>query len=330
MTKHKLAVLFPVNAPQREALENAAQTQCALAFAPPDVDAQTRRAALLDADAAFGEPTWEELAMMPQLRWIQMSWSGVDYYYNRRALFPPQITLTNATGVYGATIAEHIFSVVLALFRGLPTYFAQQKAGIWRDAGRQKTLEGKTVLILGAGDIGTALARRLRPFACRVLGVRRAALPLPDCYDGTYGLAQLDALLPQADVVVCCLPNTPQTQHLLGRQQLLAMKRDAVLVNVGRGNLIVTDELISVMQGGHLYGAALDVTDPEPLPPENPLWQMPNVILTPHAAGVGSGHLVETEDKIVALACRNLRRYLAGEPLENIVNLLDGYRAAHD
>lgn len=162
--------------------------------------------------------------------------------------------------------------------------------------------------------------RRLRGFDCRILGIRRHPAPVP-YFDGVYGLEDLDRLLPQADVVACALPETPQTVGLLTKARLRAMKPCAILVNCGRGSLLSGQDLIEVIQNGHLGGCALDVTEQEPLPPDSPLWDTSRLLLTPHISGASFGHLPETEDKIYRLAAENLRRWLEGAPLRNIVAL---------
>jgi len=215
---------------------------------------------------------------------------------------------------------------MLSMVRQLPHYAKNQTAHQWDPVWTEETLEGKTVLILGTGDIGTQLARRLRGFDCRIVGIRRTPGDAP-CFDETYTTDALDTLLPQADVVACAMPGTAATAGLINRQRLLAMKPHALLLNCGRGSLIVTKDLEDVLAMGHLGGVALDVTDPEPLPAESPLWDTERVILTPHISGASFGHVAQTEDKIYRLAAENLRRYLAGEDLLNPVDFTTGYRA---
>ena len=170
-----------------------------------------------------------------------------------------------------------------------------------------------------------ALAKRLRGFDCTVIGIRRTGGMLPG-FDEMHTLGELDDLLPRADVVAGCLPGTKETAGLLNESRLRRMKPSALLINCGRGSLIDTAALETALQEGRLGGCALDVTEPEPLPGESPLWNMENVILTPHISGASFGHVAETEDRIYALAAENLRRYLEGEPLLNRVDFAAGYR----
>lgn len=279
---------------------------------------------LRTAEIIIGEPEPELLPQLSCLRWLQITWAGADRY-TRMADFPAQVTLTNMSGAYGVTIAEHAMGMLLALCRRLSAYGRQQAQSRWQDCGSEKTLFGKQALILGTGDLGTELARRCRAFGMTITGVCRTRHALPPCFDAVATLDELDTLLPQADVVLCCLPDTPQTHRVFNQRRLARLKEDAVLINVGRGSLIDCQALAGWMAQGHLWGAGLDVTDPEPLPPDSPLWQMENVILTPHVAGVGFGHLPETEEKIWELCLENLRRYLSCEPLKNVVRFSNGY-----
>lgn len=290
-----------------------------------DFTPEQRAQAIARADAVIGEPEIAEIQTAEKLTWIQMTWAGTDKYTCASG-FPREIALTTASGAFGAVIAEYVFGGILSLYRRFPSYREQQKRHIWRDCGSERTIEGSRVLILGAGDIGESLAERFQAFGAHVTGIRRTASRCPSCFDEMGTLAELGERLASADIVVGCLPNTPQTRHLLGERELRLMKPDAVLVNVGRGSLIRTEELVRVLRDGHLLGAVLDVTEPEPLPEDHPLWELDNVILTPHIAGPSLNHAPQTEDKIFSVCCDNLRRWLAGEPLRNQVDWTRGYR----
>ena len=294
----------------------------------PDAPAAQLRKALEQTKAVIGEPPVELLQDLPNLEWIQMTWAGADRYTNDPA-FPRHITLTNASGAYGATIAEHAIAMLLALYRRLPGYLRQQRQTQWMDLGAEMALDGQTVVILGAGNIGRETARRLRGFDTTVVGVRRSGAAMMPEFTSVTGIENLERLLPQADVLIGCLPDTPQTRGLLSRERLAQLKPGAVFINVGRGTLVDTQALTEALQSGHLAGAGLDVTDPEPLPPGHPLWQMEQVILTPHVAGVGFGHLPATERRIRNICLENVRRYAAGRPLENVVDFSTGYRSSN-
>lgn len=290
-----------------------------------DSEPMVRYAALRTAEVILGEPDLTELTIAPQLRWLQLTWSGADRY-TRAPDFPRNVALTTATGAFGVTISEYVLGGILTLCRRLPAYRSYQQRGVARSAGPEKLLFGGTALILGAGDIGTNVAQRLKAFGMSVVGVCRHRRPLPAGFDEVWTLAEAEKLLPLADVVVCCLPDTPETRGYFDRARLLRLREDAIFVNVGRGSLVVTDDLAAVLTEGRLFGAVLDVTDPEPLPKDHPLRRMRNVVLTPHVAGVSLGAAPETERKIVAICCDNLRRYRSSWPLRNQVDLLTGYR----
>ena len=291
----------------------------------PSSEPMLRYAAFRTAEVIIGEPELSELELAPRLRWLQITWSGADRY-TKGGVFPAGVLLTNATGAFGITVSEHVLAGVLSLCRHLPVYRSYQQRGVYHTAGREKLLYGGTALILGAGDIGANVAKRLKAFSMRVVGVCRTRRPLSSDFDEVRILSEVDALLPQADVVVCCLPDTQETHGFFDRARLLRMKEDAILVNVGRGGLVETGSLVEVLREGRLFGAVLDVTDPEPLPKGHPLRKMRNVVLTPHVAGLSFGAAAETERKITAICCDNLRRYQSGWPLRNLVDLQIGYR----
>ncbi|MBQ4577695.1 MAG: D-2-hydroxyacid dehydrogenase [Clostridia bacterium] len=278
---------------------------------------------LARAEIVIGDVGPTRLATAKNLRWYHLVWAGIDRFTADN--FPAGARFTNGSDVYGVMIAEHMMACMLALVRQLRHYDENQQAHRWDRDWSEDTLEGKTVLILGAGDIGTQLARRLRGFDCRIIGIRRTEGDAP-FFDEVYNTDKLDDLLPEADIVACALPGTPLTRGLLDKNRLLRMKKTALLLNCGRGSLIDTKALEEVLADGHLGGVALDVTDPEPLPEDSPLWDCRRVILTPHISGSSFGHVALTEDKVYRLAAENLKRYLAGEPLLNEVDFETGYR----
>ena len=284
---------------------------------------------LKEAEVIIGEPSIEDLKNAEKLKWLQMTWAGTDIY-TKSSDFPKNVILTNMSGVFGETISEYVIGAILTLYRNFPIYFRNQEKKIWKDMGSEKTLFGKTVLLLGAGDIGTSIAKRLRPFGTKNIGVRRTVRGMESCFDAMHTLKDVEALLSVADIVIGCLPDTTETENLLNRERLLKMKSDAVLVNVGRGSLIVTKDLEEVLEAGHLFGVALDVMKPEPLPKESKLWDMENVIITPHISGQGFGHEVRTEQKIYDVLSENIRRYIRREPLLNVVDLERGYRVEEE
>lgn len=265
---------------------------------------------LEEAEVIIGEPALEDLPKCKKLRWVQMTWAGADRYLSGG--FPPKVRLTTASGAFGETIAEHAIAMLFALCRRLPGYARQHN---WKDLGTEKQVAGGTALIYGAGDIGSAIARRLKALGVHTIGVCRNTEKSRPAFDLLTTLEKAEEYLPQADFVLCALPHSKETAGYFSAARLALLLKGSVFINVGRGSLVDTDALTELLQSGHLFGAGLDVTVPEPLPPDHPLWKLDNVIITPHVAGVSFGHLKDTEDRIWAICTENLRRYRAGLPL---------------
>ena len=283
-----------------------------------------RKSDIGSAEVVIGEPRTERIRGAKNLKFIQMTWAGADIY--TRGGFPQGIKIANASGAFGTIIAEYAIGSLVALYRSFGRYWSNKQAHIWQKYDHAETISGKTALVLGMGDIGANVARRLKVFGAAVLGVKRTAVSaVPADFDEAHTLDALDALLPRADIVIGCLPNTRETAGLLTAERLHAMKAGAVLVNVGRGSLAGTDDLVSTLQDGHLGGAALDVFETEPLPADCPLWDMENVLLTPHIAGPSFGGSADVQNTIWHICMDNLERYLTGNPLKNVVNRSEGY-----
>lgn len=237
---------------------------------------------------------------------------------------PEDVVIANVTGAFGEVISEYIIGGVLALNRNLLRYHEQQRQHIWRDIPQGAMLHGKNALILGCGDIGTSTAEKLRAFGMNVTGIRRSPVPTHG-FDRVFGMDMLDELLPQTDLLVCCLPHTPETIGLLSEKRITLMKCGSVLVNVGRGSLIDEASLINSLKSGKLAGAVLDVFGQEPLPENSPLWDMENVLITPHISGPSFGHFPEVERRIAEICAENISRFLAGKPLVNVIDRSKGY-----
>lgn len=259
----------------------------------------------------------------PALEWLQTNSAGVEAYIQPGVLAGDTL-LTNATGAYGLAIAEHMLGMLLELFKKLELYRDAQKSGAWQSQGAVKAVYGSTVLVLGMGDIGGEFAARCKALGAKVIGVRRSPRPCPEYADEVHLLEDLDSLLPHADVVAITLPGTDATRGLMSRERLAKMKEGAVLLNVGRGFIVDTEALCDALERGHLSGAGVDVTDPEPLPPTHRLWNIPTAVVTPHISGFY--HLRETHERIVGIFLENLRHFQAGEPLCNLVDFATGYR----
>lgn len=265
----------------------------------------------------LGNPSPADLTHATDLKWLQ-TWSAGTDAYNRPGILPPNALLTSATGAYGQSVSEHMLAMLLSLMKKLPLYRDGQFSGSWQDLGAVKTLVGAKVLLLGTGDLGSSFALLCKALGAYTIGLRRySSKPAPGV-DEMHALSEVDSFLPQADVVAMTLPGTQDNRHFMDERRLSLMKKDAILINAGRGRCVDTDALTSALQNGNLWGAGLDVTQPEPLPQDHPLWQCPNVFITPHIAG--GEHLSITRDRIVSIALENLRNYLAGQPLRNRVN----------
>lgn len=269
-----------------------------------------------EAAVILGNPPAGLLAGLPGLKWLQTRSAGVDAYAAPGVL-PAGTLLTSASGAYGHSVSEHLLAMLLALMKRLPAYRDQQRQACWRDLGRARSLLDAQVLVVGTGDLGASFARLCRALGARTAGVRRDPARPAEGIARMYGFGELDGLLPRADVVALTLPQAPETAGLFDRARLLRMKEDAILLNGGRGSVVDCAALAEVLEAGHLWGAGLDVTDPEPLPPDHPLWAQPRALITPHAAG--GDHLPDTARRIAAIALDNLGRYLRGEPLRNRV-----------
>ena len=251
------------------------------------------------------------MAKLPGLRLVQLLSAGADAYAGK---VPPGVVLCDAQGVHTSPTAEWAAAVILAAVRELPGFVRTQDEGRW-DQHQTQELAGKTVLIVGYGDIGAAIEARLAPFDVSFLRVARTARPT----DQVAGIDQLPALLGQADIVVVIVPLTDATRGMVDAAFLAAMRNGALLVNAARGPVVVTDALVDALNAGRVR-AALDVTDPEPLPAGHPLWSCPGLLLTPHVGGAVPGTL----KRAYALVGEQVRRYAAGEPLKGVVGA-EGY-----
>lgn len=319
MQNPRVLIIVPFRERHMAALRAAAPTARFTQVVKPDRD--ELRALLQKADVVVGEPAPALLAEGTPVRWVQMTWAGTDLYTRGRIPFPEGMRLTNVAGTaYGHTISQYIMGQVLSLMQNLPTYVRQQEREVWQDVGKVASLEGARILVFGTGDIGRCTARRLAGFDTgRVVGVCRDTSKPRAGFDELVQLDDAERCLAEANVVINCLPNTPETAGYLDERRLRLMRDDAILVNVGRGNFVDCAALARVLADGHLRGAALDVTEPEPLPAGHPLWQEPRCVITPHASGGAFGKSEGTEDRICSVTCENLRRFVAGEPLTHVV-----------
>ena len=307
-------VLPPVNDGHKAVLEAAVPGASITYSSPADVNEDQVAA----ADAIFGNVPPALLAAASGLRLLQLNSAGYDKYV-ADGVVPRGCALCCATGAYGQAVSEHLFTSILCLMKKLPGYRDLQRAHEWGDLGEVTTPRGANVLVLGAGDIGTHLASLFAAVGARVTGMRRRRVEAAAPFAAMATMDDLPRLLPDADVVCSVLPSTPETRGLASAAFFDAMKPGAYFGNAGRGSLVDQAALIAALESGRLAGAALDVCSPEPLPADDPLWDAPNLVLTPHISGFY--HLPVTLDNIVAIAAENLAHLAAGEPLRNQVEL---------
>src|SRR3954471_10354838 len=290
-------------------------------------DRDALRGALQNADAAFAAFIDRDLVpSLSQLRWVQAPAAGVGHLLSPELVDSP-IVLTSARGVRARAIAEHVMAVTLILARQLHVAIRRQAAHQWaldelEASGRIRTLQGRRMGIVGLGSIGMEIARAASAFGMRVSAIRRRAeLPVPEPVDEVLAPDRLLDMLSRFDVVVLSAPLTSDTQQMIGRHALTAIKRGAFVVNIGRGKLVDDDAMVEALIDGRLGGAALDVFTREPLEPASPYWDLPNVVITPHI----SGGMEDYWTPLVALFSENLRRFESGRPLLNVVDKHAGY-----
>ena len=246
----------------------------------------------------------------------------MDRYSGENRL-PKGVLLTNSAGAYGITIAEHILCVLLMMLRRMPEYARVTADREWRLVGNIRSIYHSRITVIGMGDIGSNFGKRASALGAQVTGVRRRVGACPDWATRVYSVSQAKEAVAEADIVVLCVPGTAETQGLCDGELIRAMKDGAYLVNVGRGSAVDQQALLCALHSGKLAGAALDVATPEPLPPEHPLWDAPNLLLTPHVSGNMS--LDVTCHLVLDIFTDNLRRYAAGAPLQHVVNQAAGY-----
>lgn len=259
----------------------------------------------------------------PKLEWICTPSAGVNQFVGEGIFASPDAVLTNSSGAYGVTISEHTIMMLLSLFRRRLDYDGVVARREWkRDLAIRSIRDGRFVLA-GTGDIGQEIAIRLRAFGPKfVFGVNRGGKNPQGLFDKVVPISEWESLLPEADALILSLPGTPETFHLLGEKQLRLLKDGVSVINVGRGTVVDQAALFNELQAGRLT-AALDVFETEPLPEKDPMWECPNLILTPHIAG--NMTLPWTVQRIVDLFLEDLDHYAKGEPLSRQVSLKNGY-----
>lgn len=274
-----------------------------------------------EAEAVIGFPQGDVVEAAVELEWLQTLSAGVEHVVFRPELDQREVTLTNAKIIMGPEIADHAFALLLTLTRNTAHHI--RHPGRWDRQGGLPYVElrGKTMLIIGLGGIGMQVAERAAAFGMRVVATDPKDVSMVNSVEYVGKPDELRALLPAADVVVSCAPRTPETEGLLGEEEFDLMKEGVYVINVSRGAVIDTAALIAALESGVVAGAGLDVTDPEPLAADHPLWDFDHVVITPHVAGISEG----MRARRLALVQENLRRFAEGLPLRNTVDKDAGY-----
>ncbi len=279
-----------------------------------------------DADAILGFCNADVLERGKKLKWIAVGSAGVERYVGLKGFSDREVVLTNAQRVHGTPIAEHVFAMLLGLTRDLRDAIGEQNKGLWnadvfRGDDVMRELHGRTLFVVGLGGIGTDVARIGKGFGMRVIAVKRTPDSKPDFVDRLGGSSNLVDFAAEADFIVNCMPLTKETERLFDKKFFTIAKKGSYFVNIGRGKSVVTEDLVAALNDGRVRGAGLDVSDPEPLNGDSPLWKMKNVIITPHVSAESD----TSDDRVFKLFRENLRRFVNGDALLNVVDLKAGY-----
>lgn len=319
----KLAVLGDFLEPHHHAQIDSTAARCGFAADYyPDGHVPAELAG--QYEVLYGMPDRAALRTFTSLKWFCGNFAGVDAYLDD-ALYPsPDVVLTNSSGAYGVTIAEHLIMVTLMLLRHASAYVLEAAAHRWGPVLPMRSIMGSTITVVGTGDIGTEFARRAKAMGAKsIRGVRRTMKPADPAFDSVHTHDQLESLLPDTDLLVLALPSTPDTIGFLSRRRIALLPKTAFVINGGRGSAIDQPALVDALNAGQLAGAALDVFVQEPIPDGDPIWDAKNLLLTPHVSGQLS--LGYTRDKNVALFCEDLENYAADRPLARYVDRKIGY-----
>ena len=317
---HRILVVLAMSAQERAELESQAPDAD---FIYKELD-QVTEEDVQEATVILGNVRRRHLQGSKKLRWLQLDSAGSDQYAILPLFQEGRALLSNATGSYGVLIAEYMVGASVLLNAGFLTYRDQQAQRLWASGAEARTIEGSRTLVVGLGDIGSEFARRMHFMGSVVKGIRRTEGEKPPYVASVHTLADLPALLPEADIVGVCLPNSPLTQQVFNRETFALMKPGASFINVGRGSAVDTDALLEALKEGPLGGAVVDVFDPEPLPADHPLWACKNLLITPHVGGLNEQSGAKT--KINRLTIENLGRFMRGETLKSQVDPATGYR----
>jgi phosphoglycerate dehydrogenase-like enzyme len=284
---------------------------------------ETKLQHVADAEIVYGHVDSECMKVAQNLKWVHSHSAGVDWVLNVPELIQSDVIVTNTTGGHASTISEHTIGMLISLTRGFPHLARAQQEHRWAQPleFRPIGLSGRTMGIIGLGNIGKAIARVASAMQMNVIAVDARALGTPENVQACWGLENLPRLLQESDVVVVTVPFTPETKDMINASEIAKMKDGAYLIGISRGGIINEQALADALKSGKLAGAAVDVTATEPLPSTDPLWDAPNLIITPHCCGTSE----QTFRDVTEFLRANLNRYLAGESLVNVIDKRLGY-----
>ncbi|MBP5743758.1 MAG: D-2-hydroxyacid dehydrogenase [Oscillospiraceae bacterium] len=312
-------VTLPVREEHKTKIREAAQG-CRVLFVPLS---QVTAEQIAEANVIIGNVPAKMIRASESLELLQLESAGADAYL-APGLLAGSTVLCNATGAYNRTVSEHAVALTLMLMKKLHLYRDVQKECLWKDCGGVSSPVGAVVLVVGLGEIGLQYAKIMKAMGAYIIGVKRRPGSCPEGIDELVQTDDIDSVLPRADVVFSILPSTKGTVHFYTAERFRLMKNSALFINCGRGNAVESDVLLQALQDGEIAGAAVDVTEPEPLPADHPLWLQENMVITPHVAG--GYHHPHTYECIVDIACENLARWIKGEDYRNVVDFETGYK----
>ncbi|WP_426349729.1 D-2-hydroxyacid dehydrogenase [Alloiococcus sp. CFN-8] len=310
---NKILVILPVDESHKKSLE-VSSLDSEFIYCSKE---KLTREIVHSADIIIGNAPISMVKGSERLKWIQLNSSGTDGYTDYGVLNNRAI-LTNARGAYGVALSEYMIAALLMIMKKLNLYYNNQKSHKWSDEGTVSSIYGAKILLLGLGDIGTEFAKRINALGGRIIAIRRNTSIKPDFVEEVHDINSLKELLPKVDVVVSCVPKNKDTHRIFDKEAFSIMKKGAYFVNAGRGSAVDSYALYEALNSGHIAGAAIDVTDPEPLPPDHILWEAKNLLITPHIAG--EFHLQLTLERIIKISSQNLHAYFHNEELNNVVD----------
>ena len=317
--KHVLIALPSLSDAHRAKL-SAACAGCDIKYIP---ETEVTLSDIESAEIIVGNVPSALLHSPEKLELMQLGSSGADAYVGEGKLRPGTI-LTTSTGAYSQAVAEHSLAATLLLQKKLHLYRDAQKRHEWADFGTVSSINGSVVLVMGLGEIGKYYARMAKALGAYVIGVKRRPGPKSDFVDELYLTEEFDEVCPRADVIASFLPGSAETTHFYTLERFKAMKSSCIFINCGRGSAVAMDVLEQALSQGEIAAAGVDVFETEPLPADSPLWNLDNLLLTPHASG--HFHLPATLERVVDICANNLRAYLNGGELKNVVDLKTSYR----